>query len=366
MKKSKGIIIFLCTIIAALVVALTGLVYHNSQRDVESQETIISETPQAHLTLYDKLDTSQRIRILVVGDSIGANSGSSDNSTRWDTILNGLLSQEYGCPVTIDNLSVAGTSSLFGIIKAELQDDMSQYDLAIVCYGQNDSETQIGAHYEALIRNLMNLNANMEVLPVLESSLKDNAAKVEDIQDICVYYGLEFANTIDGYSNSGYQYGELTSDGIHPNDIGYSIYAQEIFDTIKNDKENNVEMHDLPEQCLNSNAKCFENFKLIGINDMDEDDGRYTYLLNHVTALGTYYYLSDNGGEFSVYFNGGLVAERNNYNNINGQMESFEVLYQDLNGGNITIEIELSDERQKNSMIGVFAFGVEENSEEGK
>ena len=47
------------------------------------------------------------------------------------------------------------------------------------------------------------------------------------------YYGIETADTIAAFENSGYSYETLSSDGIHPNGYGQAVYASTVEDIIR-------------------------------------------------------------------------------------------------------------------------------------
>ena len=226
MKKKIMLLIF--------VTICCGIMLFGCSSNKETYENPTSENSSeveeyqeySEISLYDKLRNKERIEVLVVGDSIGANSGATDNATRWDTQFITAINKQYGSEVGITNLSVPGTGSLFGIVKMVQQDiDLKKYDLVVICYGQNDGESMFDIYYEALIRYLKNRNANLEILPILENAQKDEAVKVEKFKKICEYYELDCVDTISEFESSGKEYDELVKDGIHPNDDGYALYA---------------------------------------------------------------------------------------------------------------------------------------------
>ena len=187
----------------------------------------------AYLKLAEGLD----VNILVVGDSIGSGAGADDTAGgpwEWDLQLAGYLTQAYcegsgyGGTIRVTNISMGGNSSYAGYIGALSLDDGIEYDLVILCYGQNDVETDFSLYYEAMIRAVQRHYPGCEIIAVLESSQLTYTAKIREIQKLCSHYGIPTADTIAAFAASGYDVLTLTSDGTHPNNLGQTIYAQTI------------------------------------------------------------------------------------------------------------------------------------------
>ncbi len=177
------------------------------------------------LNAYQMLACGQDINLLIVGDSIGALQWTHDVST-W-------IAGNYQVNCTIKNLSMGGNNSFGGFVSEKLLDDAERYDLAVVCYGQNDRVEPFAAEYEALIRELLRRNERCCIICVLESPQREYTEKMRKIVELADYYGLQTADTIEAFENSGYAYEKLTLDGTHPNDLGEEIYAQTVETVIR-------------------------------------------------------------------------------------------------------------------------------------
>ena len=177
------------------------------------------------LNAYQKLACGEDIRLLVVGDSIGAMPWTNDVA-KW-------IEDNYQVGCTIKNISLGSNTSYSGFVSEKLLDDGLAYDLVIVCYGQNDVPQGFAADYEALIRELLVKNKLPSVIAVLESSQREYTEKMQDIMHISEHYRLQLADTIKAFENSGYSYEALSADGVHPNGIGQDVYAATVEEVIR-------------------------------------------------------------------------------------------------------------------------------------
>lgn len=343
-----------------LVVVCCGIMLFGCSSNKETYENPTSENSSeveeyqeySEISLYDKLRNKERIEVLVVGDSIGANSGATDNATRWDTQFITAINKQYGSEVGITNLSVPGTGSLFGIVKMVQQDiDLKKYDLVVICYGQNDGESMFDIYYEALIRYLKNRNANLEILPILENAQKDEAVKVEKFKKICEYYELDCVDTISEFESSGKEYDELVKDGIHPNDDGYALYAAALENTLESREQKNAQAK-LPEVALSEEAGAMNQCEIIPLQEMEQEGDLYTINVETV-ALGSYYLLNPEGGKFSISVNGNEFERDSKQESVT--MESYEALYVSPDLHNVNVEISM-DKTVANTFYGIFVF----------
>ena len=177
------------------------------------------------LNAYQKLASGRDISLLIVGDSIGA--------LPWTSDVAAWIEENYQVSCTIKNISLGGNMAYSGYVTEKLLDDGIAYDLVIVCYGQNDLPEGFSADYEALIREVLSKNNLPCVISVIESSQREYTEKMQAIQSIAAYYGIETADTIAAFENSGYSYETLSSDGIHPNGYGQAVYASTVEDIIR-------------------------------------------------------------------------------------------------------------------------------------
>lgn len=193
---------------------------------------------QPDQNVYEKLKEGKDVRLLVIGDSIGASSGVSSDEYRWFNGLTATLSKEYGSEFNISKVTTGGATVFGGWTDYhnKLNKD-SKPDFVFICFGQNDQGvieiSEFGKIYENLIRSINADFNSPEIIAIIESSIT-NEQYPETIRKIADYYRLTVADTREMFKESGYTYNELTKDGVHPNDLGYQIYSEGILSLINN------------------------------------------------------------------------------------------------------------------------------------
>lgn len=143
------------------------------------------------------------------------------------------IQEQYGVSSTVTNVSLGGNTSYAGYVSVMNLNDDVNYDLAVICYGQNDQAEGLGTNYEAIIYALQSKYPDCSIISILESSQREYTNKIQVIQSICAHYGIPTVDTIKAFSQD---YDSLSDDGIHPNDAGQTIY----YETIKKIIDENV------------------------------------------------------------------------------------------------------------------------------
>ena len=223
MKKSGLIIIAALSVVASVLLILTLI----QQRKIADLQQKVEQLSEPAVGVYRKLARGQEVSILIVGDSIGASAGASPGHS-WERLLTDWIYEEYAVRANVTNVSLGGTGSYAGYVQVMNLDDGVDYDLAIVCYGHNDSPEYLSESYEAIIRALRAKYIYCDLICVLQSSQRTYTDIINKIRELSDHYGIPQADTIAAFENSGHAYEELSTDGIHPNDLGYSLYFEEI------------------------------------------------------------------------------------------------------------------------------------------
>lgn len=216
MTKKKKSVIFIAMMICFGLGCLVTFVF---MRKVSHQGV--------NRSFYDKLRLGQPVNILIVGDSIGNGDGSVEEY-KWGTLLGDWLQSEYKVECNVTNVSMGGQSSYAGFGRVAALDDGKIYDLAILCYGQNDPPDNFLEKYESIIYGLRGKYGTIDMLAILESAQLEYTDKMVTIQELCAFYGIPVVDTIAAFADSGYLYDDLTKDGTHPNNLGNAIYFETI------------------------------------------------------------------------------------------------------------------------------------------
>lgn len=281
---------------------------YQEQCEAERQEKLEHEQFKEQLRLndsfYQKLADGFDVNILFVGDSI-AEGGQGEKG--WCTLLQSYLKKTYGNSVICTNVSMGGNASYAGYVRTMALNDNLDYDLAVICYGQNDRTEGFSVNYESIIRAIRSKYPDCSIISILESSQREYTEKMTNIQSICKHYGIPVADTIAAFNNSGIAYEELTKDGVHPNDAGQEIY----FETVKTIIDDNVsistgKMKD--SDVINTYVHKFDNFAWYG-TDTDfkrVDDTTFTLNTSGSGILGIDYTYESGDNKADIYIDGEL------------------------------------------------------------
>lgn len=258
-------------------------------------------------SFYQKLADGFGVNVLIVGDSIGEGAGTQTDGQQWFTQLQEYLRTVNKSEVSVTNVSMGGNTSYAGYVRTMALDDDMNYDLAILCYGQNDSVDGFSTNYESVIRAIKNRYVDCSIISILESSQREYTEKMTTIQSICEHYSIPVADTIEAFNNSGKAYEELSDDGVHPNDAGQGIY----FETVKAVIDDNVaastgKMADAG--VINADVHKFDNFVWYDASSDFErvDDTTFTINTSASGIFGIDYTYESGDNKADIYVDGKL------------------------------------------------------------
>lgn len=266
--QGRGVLFFILTLV--LILGCPFLLSFTSQA---------KSTDSENLSFYQKLAQGQDVNILIVGDSIGAGSGAdeSDGVTHvWFNLLKNDLEERYmredGGSVSVTNISLCGNTSYAGYVRTMQLNDGIDYDLVILCFGQNDDEEDLGVYYEVLIRAVEEKYPACSIISILESSQQDYTDKILELMALCEYYEIPYADTILAFQNSGYSYEELSYDGVHPNNLGQELYFETVRNLIMEQVDAKTGHLEKKEAYYHDEAREFASFVFYPAGD-EESDG---------------------------------------------------------------------------------------------
>ena len=272
------------------------------QEEQEKQATL--KQKETEDSFYQKLADGFNVNVLIVGDSIAEN-GQGDNG--WCSILQNSLRKNYNVGVSFTNISMGGNASYAGYVRTMALNDDVNYDLAIICYGQNDNINGFAIKYESIIRAIRSKYPDCSIISILESSQQTYTEKMTTIQSICKHYCIPVADTIAAFNNSGKAYDELTGDGVHPNEAGQEIY----FETVKAVIDDNVasstgKMAEV--DVINADVHKFDNFIWYDASSDFErvDDTTFTISTSEAGILGIDYTYESGDNKADIYVDGEL------------------------------------------------------------
>lgn len=312
-------------LILVLLVALGVLLYHEHVEDQEESERLRAIAQQqreeqlakeeaerqAELereelrqsdSFYQKLADGFDVNVLIVGDSIGASDEASDVNHRWANLLAASLQNNYDVSVNLTNVSMSGNCSYAGYVRTMALDDGVDYDLVVICYGQNDSIENFSLYYESIIRAVQNKYPNASILCIQESSQRNYTEKMITIQSLADHYGLPVADTIAPFQEN---YDELVNGSVHPNDAGYQIYYETVMSVIEPLVEARQERDPSDVVVVNDQVTVFDNFLWIGADRFTREGNTFTFQTSTSgVILGIDYKLTSGENSCKVYIDG--------------------------------------------------------------
>lgn len=131
------------------------------------------------------------------------------------------------------NGGIGGTDSYYGVSRAVTDVLMYQPDFVVVDFSVNDTRNEMCREtYEGVIRKLLGWASRPAVM-VLNNIYYDSGVTAEEIHNsVADYYGVPHVSirkTVYSRMQAGeYTQDEITPDGLHPNDKGHGLVADEI------------------------------------------------------------------------------------------------------------------------------------------
>jgi hypothetical protein len=147
----------------------------------------------------------------------------------------------------------------------------------------------------------------------LESSQRDYTEKIKAIQEICTYYKIPVADTIQAFQNSALAYSVLCDDGTHPNDAGYQLYFQAVKDVIDQNVQNVTGWMEVSVP-IDTTLSKFTNFQYFGRSSGSDpaftrsDD--VTYILNASVSgfFGIDYSMVSGDNQVDIWIDGEKIT----------------------------------------------------------
>lgn len=303
-----------------------------------------------------RIKSKSTLTMLIIGDSISVGAGASEPEHKWWKRLSTSIKDLYGIDIEITNDSLGGNDTYSAYCRLMRALEKSEYDIILICSGANDYH-DLDLHYENLLLGISRKSPNSTVFSVLESSERENFEKIDIIQNLSSYYGVETIDMIKAFEESGYSYDKLSDDGVHPNDLGQDIYLSE---TIKSFSSHVSKGHFLSEAInqvsspLNPETKNWGDYSFISLEDMKMiNDLEYELSLPDSTImLGSDYFCFKGNNYFEVSSKGTVLFTRN-INRDDEEESEFNYLENincEVDG---TLTIVFSSEEMKNHFKGL-------------
>lgn len=233
-QKKKCIYLFAVFLIVCFSVLGLGSTVRAAEDSLEYMYIRATDFPEGDLTrlanVLRKAQRGEEVTIGFIGGSIteGYDASSKDNS--YVSLVYKWWCEAFPLTkVNLVNAGVGGTSSYLGVHR--VGEDMLSHnpDLVFIEFAVNDTHTELCRNsYENLLRQI--LGAEMEPAVVLLFSVNAYGDSVQPVEaELGEYYRvpmISYGNAVMPEMAAGsFAWWQITSDVVHPNDMGHAIYA---------------------------------------------------------------------------------------------------------------------------------------------
>lgn len=234
MKKKIYIIIFGC-LLFFMVLSIIGFnQYREQQEKIADYKQAALEQQQAEKQLrelernsnfYEKLSHGFYTNVLVIGNSMALSEGASTKSFWVDSLIS-KIEAEFDSYVRYKNLAQLYTGCDVGYTQIATLNNNRNYDAVIVCYPACNNDLEL-IQYEAILLQIKTKYKNAAIIGVLANTERkiDPASTIkllEHYEGICV----DMQSIIDEKGK------EFLDHDFYPNDRGYELYAEAVFNKI--------------------------------------------------------------------------------------------------------------------------------------
>ncbi|WP_071394493.1 SGNH/GDSL hydrolase family protein [Bacillus tuaregi] len=302
-RKSLAALILIFT----LCFSLLFLIFH---------EKAISKS----LPVYEKVVQKLDIHYLIVGDSIGRGAGVENRSHTWFSQWEQAMKQKYPIDLIRHSIVQSGATAYEGLYLIGNAKPLSTVDLVFLIFGENDrkymNEKQFSFYYEGLIYEIKTTYPKAELVLITESCLEQELF-AEAIKNLAEHYHAVHIDMRIPFKKNSPLLKDLSDDNIHPNELGYKLYAEAITKELETGIKSNKQIVVLREPLLYKkrlSIKEQDHFKekneLFHFNNgyyqTSEKGARISYSFDG-TNLGVKVLKHVQGGEMDVFIDGQFI-----------------------------------------------------------
>lgn len=234
MKRKKYIIILGCLILSMGLAIMGFNRYRERQEKMAEYKRIALEEQKAiqerrelerNSNFYEKLSHGFDTNILVIGNSMALSEGATTESYWIDSLIRKIKSK-FESYVRYKNLAYLYTGYDAGYTQIATLDDRRDYDAVIICYPACNDEIEL-TQYEAILSQIKKRYEKAAIIGIIANSDRkidaaNTIALVEHYEGICV----DMQSIIDENGK------EFLNHDFYPNDRGYELYAESVFNKI--------------------------------------------------------------------------------------------------------------------------------------
>jgi lysophospholipase L1-like esterase len=224
------------------------------------------------------LEQGGHVKIAFLGGSITWGATATDPmKTSYRALVTQYLTTKYpNAHIESIDAAIGGQPSKLGVFR--MDHDVLPYkpDLVFVEFAVNDGDVADGPEtIEGIVRKLHKVVPDSEVVIVIIGSGGEYNCSAHDTQaKLAEYYGLPIADVFKGIQErvkTGLVAKDILTDGCHPNDKGYRIYADIIIEDLKRQVQLKGEGKPYPEKPMTTNR--YESAYMIELSRLPDLGG---------------------------------------------------------------------------------------------
>ncbi|MFB1050029.1 SGNH/GDSL hydrolase family protein [Paraliobacillus sp. JSM ZJ581] len=311
MSKKVIFILFASVIFVGLIV-YGSLQYNQKLKTISKQaqkkmEQRVHQSEQENRDFYTKLINEKKIHFMVIGNGL-------DEEETLQQQISSRIEKKYNNKVYQHQITKQGADVFDGLFMYEKGKKEIEQDLVMIVFGKHDIDRltleQFEKNYETLLNRVIADQPRAEVFTFIENGLKNNEKYVNAIEKTSDYYGVFSIDGEEVFDTTGKSIAQITTEEGIPNEEGYNLYAESIFNTINENVINNKTITYARIDPLHQLTK-HDDFR--SINTPKESDG--------FVLVDDYYSSSTINHSIRYEFTGDLLALH--LNNTGGVMEVY-------------------------------------------
>ncbi len=294
-------------------------------------------------TVY-KLQNDKKLNILYYGGSVTVGTGSSGEGKSWASITEQWFRDTYKeAQINVTNSAIGGTSTYWGLFRAER--DLLPYkpDLIFVEFAVNDSYG--GLYYaqsvylmETLIKTINTQLPEADIVLVLTTDKGKLGQEFEEKsahRAVAAHYGIPCIDAGEALAEeiekTGKQWSDYAIDYSHPNNDGYKVYGNAVVAGLKKllpSRSAGLTKHTIPEKTYVESGINME-YKTLTADEIEHNDkwelgsrrtNGYTKILRPI----------EKGATLTFEFEGvsfGILAQAERVSNVKVTIDGEEIKY---------------------------------------
>jgi lysophospholipase L1-like esterase len=182
--------------------------------------------------LFEYIKSHGELTAVCLGGSITQGCHASAEDRRYVNLFTACLEKKFpGVKINMINAGIGATTSQFGCARVRSQVLSHKPQLVVVDFSVNDSSDEVfKSTYESLIRVLLSDSDVMWVITLNNTFFDRRVGAAAEHQKIAAHYSLSIVDCAKVFlpliEQGRYQPLELSTDYLHPTDIGHSMIAQ--------------------------------------------------------------------------------------------------------------------------------------------